>query len=128
MRFSLPLRMLKRSALNSWNLRAIHADATCGERATAATARRARGWRSSTAAIVTNHIDSKANLNLALSKSFVPTEPNLNPPPGFTTARTSRGIIAAPVNGIGVQRVRARSGDRRGQGAERGRPAAPSRG
>lgn len=56
--------------------------------------------------IVTTHVDIAPNLNLALSKSFVPTEPNLNPPPGtFSHGTHVAGIVAAPINGIGTQGV-----------------------
>ncbi|MBZ5559538.1 MAG: S8 family serine peptidase [Acidobacteriia bacterium] len=87
-----------------WNLRAIHADTTAanGDRGDGATRARVAILDSG---IVTNHIDIAANLNLALSTSFVPTEPNLNPPPGFNHGTHVAGIVAAPINGIGVQGV-----------------------
>src|SRR5260221_179497 len=102
--FSLPPANAETFSAEQWNLRAIHADATAanGDRGNSATRARVAVLDSG---IVTNHIDIAANLNLALSKSFVPTEPNLNPPPGFNHGTHVAGIIAAPVNGKGVQGV-----------------------
>jgi len=87
-----------------WNLHQIHADQT------AAAGIRGNGVARARVAvldsgIVTNHIDIAANLNTALSKSFVPGEP-LDPPAGvFNHGTHVAGIIAAPLNGIGVQGV-----------------------
>lgn len=88
-----------------WNLHQIHADQTA--------ANGDQGWgvvRARVAVldsgIVTTHPDIAPNLNLALSTSFVPTEPDLNPPLGvFNHGTHVAGIIAAPINGIGVQGV-----------------------
>jgi subtilisin family serine protease len=99
---SLPANNETFSALQ-WNLHQIHADAT------AAAGIRGNGVARARVAvldsgIVTNHIDIAANLNTALSRSFVPGEP-LDPPPGFNHGTHVAGIIAAPINGIGVQGV-----------------------
>jgi subtilisin family serine protease len=100
---SLPANSETFSALQ-WNLHQIHADAT------AAAGIRGNGVARARVAvldsgIVTNHIDIAANLNLALSKSFVPGEP-LDPPAGvFNHGTHVAGIVAAPINGIGVQGV-----------------------
>lgn len=88
-----------------WNLHQINADQTA--------ANGDLGWgvvRARVAVldsgIVTTHPDIAPNLNLALSKSFVPTEPDLNPPLNtFNHGTHVAGIIAAPINGIGVQGV-----------------------
>jgi len=88
-----------------WNLRVIHADQTAanGDRGNGAVRARVAVLDSG---IVTDHIDIQQNLNLALSKSFVPTEPNLNPPPNtFNHGTHVAGIVAAPINGVGVQGV-----------------------
>jgi subtilisin family serine protease len=89
-----------------WNIRAIHADQTAanGDRGNTATRARVAVLDSG---IVTTHPDIAANLNLALSKSFVPTEPNLDPPAdgSFNHGTHVAGIVAAPINGIGVQGV-----------------------
>jgi lantibiotic leader peptide-processing serine protease len=87
-----------------WNLRAIHADQTAANGDRGNTAVRAR-VAVIDAGIVANHIDIAANLNLGLSKSFVPGE-GLAPPAGvFNHGTHVAGIIAAPINGIGVQGV-----------------------
>src|SRR5262249_13627276 len=93
-----------RSALQ-WNLRQIHADQTAANGDRGNTAARAR-VAVLASGIVTGHIDIPANLNLALSKSFVPSEPDLNPPPNvFNHGTHVAAIVAAPINGIGVQGV-----------------------
>ena len=88
-----------------WNMAQIHADQTA--------ANGDKGWgvvRARVAVldsgIVTTHPDIAPNLNLALSKSFVPTEPNLDPPAGvFNHGTHVAGIIAAPINVYGIQGV-----------------------
>jgi subtilisin family serine protease len=85
-----------------WNLQAIHADQT------AALGFTGKGARVAVldAGITTTHPDLVPNLNLALSKSFVPTEPDLNPDPGvFNHGTHVAGIIAAARNNWGVQGV-----------------------
>jgi subtilisin family serine protease len=87
-----------------WNLRAIHADQTAanGDRGNGAVRARVAVLDSG---IVANHIDIAANLNTALSVSLVPGE-GLAPPAGvFNHGTHVAGIIAAPINGIGVQGV-----------------------
>lgn len=88
-----------------WNIRQIHADqtATNGD----------MGWgvkRSRVAVldsgIWSGHPDIASNLNLGLSTSFVPTEPDIDPiVSGFNHGTHVAGIIAAPINGEGVQGV-----------------------
>jgi subtilisin family serine protease len=88
-----------------WNLHQIHADQTAanGDRGNGVARARVAMLDSG---IVVNHIDIAANLNLALSTSFVPTEPNINPVGnGFNHGTYTAGIVAAPINGIGVQGV-----------------------
>jgi subtilisin family serine protease len=88
-----------------WNLHQIHADQTAanGDRGNGVVRARVAVLDSG---ICTHHIDIAANLNLGLSKSFVPTEPNLDPPPNiFNHGTHVAGIIAAPINGIGTQGV-----------------------
>jgi lantibiotic leader peptide-processing serine protease len=88
-----------------WNLHQIHADQTAanGDRGNGVARARVAVLDSG---IVVNHIDIAANLNLALSTSFVPTEPNINPVGnGFNHGTFAAGIVAAPINGIGVQGV-----------------------
>jgi subtilisin family serine protease len=94
-----------------WNLVQIHADETAAADDMGWGVRRAR------VAVLDNgiwseHIDVQANLNLALSKSFVPSEPSIDPidPPVCASEYASHGtmvagIIAAPINGKGVQGV-----------------------
>jgi subtilisin family serine protease len=89
-----------------WNLRQIHADQTAADGDRGNTATRARVAILDTG-IVASHIDIAANLNLALSTSFVPTEPSfVYPADGtFSHATHVAGIVAAPINGIGTQGV-----------------------
>src|SRR5437660_5594076 len=89
-----------------WNLHQIHADQTAanGDRGNGLV--RARVAVLDTG-IVASHIDIAANLNLALSTSFVPTEPSFVFPSNgkFSHATHVSGIVAAPINGIGTQGV-----------------------
>jgi subtilisin family serine protease len=88
-----------------WNLRQIHADQTAasGELGNGVVRARVAVLDSG---IVTNHEDIAPNLNLTLSRSFVPTEPNLNPSTtAFNHGTHVAGIIAAPINNKGVQGV-----------------------
>ncbi len=85
-----------------WNLRQIGADRT------AAAGYLGRGARVAVAdsGIVSTHPDIAPNLNLTLSKSFVPSEPGINPVvAGFNHGTHVAGIIAAPINNRGVQGV-----------------------
>jgi subtilisin family serine protease len=89
-----------------WNLHQIHADQTAanGDRGNGLV--RARVAVLDTG-IVAGHIDIAANLNLALSTSFVPTEPSFIFPSNgaFSHATHVSGIVAAPINGVGTQGV-----------------------
>ncbi len=88
-----------------WNLHQIHADETAanGDRGNGVARARVAVVDSG---IVTNHEDIASNLNLGLSRSFVPTEPNLDPPNNnFNHGTHVAGIVAAPINGKGVQGV-----------------------
>src|SRR5437667_3554916 len=89
-----------------WNLHQIHADQTAanGDRGNGLV--RARVAVLDTG-IVASHIDTAANLNLALSTSFVPSEPSFIFPSNgnFSHATHVGGIVAAPINGIGTQGV-----------------------
>lgn len=88
-----------------WNIRQIGADQ--------AAAHGYMGWGVARArvavldsGIVTTHPDISPNLNISLSKSFVPTEPTLDPPfNAFNHGTHVAGIIAAPINDKGVQGV-----------------------
>jgi subtilisin family serine protease len=89
-----------------WNLHQIHSDQT------AANGDRGNGLARARVAvldtgIVASHIDIAANLNLALSTSFVPSEPSFIFPSNgaFSHATHVSGIVAAPINGIGTQGV-----------------------
>jgi subtilisin family serine protease len=89
-----------------WNLHQIHADQTAanGDRGNGVVRARVAVLDSG---IFSHHIDIAANLNVGLSTSFVPTEPNINPPANgaFSHGTHVSGIIAAPINGIGTQGV-----------------------
>ncbi len=88
-----------------WNIRQIHADQTA--------AAGDLGWgviRARVAVldsgITSTHLDIAPNLNVALSKSFVPGEPGIDPiVSGFNHGTHVAGIIAAPINNRGVQGV-----------------------
>ncbi len=84
-----------------WNLRQIHADQTAdvgclGEGAVVAVL---------DSGMATNHVDIAPNLDLALSRSFVPGE-GIDPSTDeFNHGTHVGGIIAAPINGVGIQGV-----------------------
>jgi subtilisin family serine protease len=88
-----------------WNIRQIHADQTA--------ANGDKGWgvlRARVAVLDTgiwkDHPDIGPNVNLALSRSFVPDEPGIDPIVfGFNHGTHVAGIIAAPINNRGVQGV-----------------------
>lgn len=86
-----------------WNLTAIHADET------AAMNIRGNGARVAVldSGAVTSFPDLAPNLNLALSTSFVPDEPDLNPTRDgrFNHGTHVAGIIAAAINDWGTQGV-----------------------
>jgi lantibiotic leader peptide-processing serine protease len=89
-------------AAYQWNLRQIGAELAA-----------ANGFRGAGARVAVldsgfwvHHPDLEANVNLALSRSFVPGEPGVEPiVGGFSHGTHVAGIIAAPINGIGVQGV-----------------------
>jgi subtilisin family serine protease len=103
---ALPLANHETFSPNQWNLHQIHADQTAdnGDRGNGVT--RARVAIVDTG-IVASHVDIAANLNLGLSRSFVPTEPSFIFPSNgnFSHATHVGGIVAAPINGIGTQGV-----------------------
>lgn len=103
---SLPPANQETFSPDQWNLHQIHADQTAanGDRGNGVT--RARVAIVDTG-IVASHIDIAANLNTALSTSFVPTEPSFVFPSNgtFSHATHVAGIVAAPINGIGTQGV-----------------------
>jgi subtilisin family serine protease len=87
-----------------WNLRQIGADKTAAAGIRGNNVARAR-VAVLDAGIVCDHEDIAANLNLSLSGSFVPGEGVCVTAPGFNHGTHVAGIIAAPINGIGVQGV-----------------------
>ena len=85
-----------------WNMRQIHADAT------AASGYLGTGVRVAVLdrGIWSGHPDITPNVNVALSRSFVPEEPGFEPIVyGFSHGTHVAGIIAAPINNKGVQGV-----------------------
>ena len=88
-----------------WNIRQIHADQ--------AAANGDQGWGVKRARVAvldagiwSGHPDIGPNVNLALSRSFVPTEPGIDPSVyGFNHGTHVAGIIAAPINNRGIQGV-----------------------
>jgi len=93
-----------------WNIRQIGADiaAARGYQGDG------RGKRARVAVLDTGiwsgHPDIGTNVNLALSRSFVPAEPGIGPIVyGFSHGTHVAGIIAAPVNNRGVQGVAPRA-------------------
>ena len=103
---SLPPANAESFSAVQWNLHQIHSDQTAanGDRGNGLV--RARVAVLDTG-IVASHIDIAANLNLALSTSFVPTEPSFIFPSNgtFSHATHVSGIVAAPINGLGTQGV-----------------------
>src|SRR5215472_11699439 len=103
---ALPLANHETFSAAQWNLHQIHSDQTAanGDRGNGVT--RARVAIVDTG-IVASHIDIAGNLNTALSRSFVPTEPSFIFPFNgkFSHATHVGGIVAAPINGIGTQGV-----------------------
>ncbi len=88
-----------------WNLRQIHADQTAAAGFMGDELVRAR-VAVLDSGIITDQPDLAPNLNLGLSTSFVPTEPDLNPPAGtFNHGSHVAGIIAAAINDRGIQGV-----------------------
>ena len=88
-----------------WNIRQIHADQTAANGDLGWGVKRAR-VAVLDAGIWSGHPDIGPNVNLALSKSFVPSEPGINPIVyGFNHGTHVAGIIAAPINNTGIQGV-----------------------
>lgn len=88
-----------------WNIRQIHADQTAAAGDMGWGVLRAR-IAVLDAGIWSGHPDIGPNVNLALSKSFVPGEPGIDPIVyGFNHGTHVAGIIAAPINDRGVQGV-----------------------
>jgi lantibiotic leader peptide-processing serine protease len=103
---ALPLANHETFSPDQWNLHQIHADQTADNGDRGNTATRARVAIVDTG-IVASHIDIAANLNVGLSRSFVPSEPSFIFPSNgqFSHATHVGGIVAAPINGIGTQGV-----------------------
>jgi len=88
-----------------WNLWQIHADDTAAASDLGNGVKRAR-VAVLDAGIWSGHPDIGPNVNLALSKSFVPGEPGIDPiVSGFNHGTHVAGIIAAPINNRGIQGV-----------------------
>ncbi len=88
-----------------YSLRQIGADQTAAAGYLGNTVKRAR-VAVLDSGIWSQHPDIAANLNATLSVSFVPGEPGIDPiVSGFNHGTHVAGIIAAPVNGIGIQGV-----------------------
>ncbi len=88
-----------------WNIRQIFADQTAAKGDLGNGVMRAR-VAVLDSGIYSTHPDIAPNLNITLSKSFVPTEPGIDPiVAGFNHGTHVAGIIAAPINNLGVQGV-----------------------
>jgi subtilisin family serine protease len=88
-----------------WNIRQIHADQTAANGDLGSGVIRAR-VAVLDSGIWCKHPDITPNVNVALSKSFVPEEPGFEPIVyGFSHGTHVAGIIAAPINNKGVQGV-----------------------
>jgi len=103
---SLPAANAETFSAVQWNQHQIHSDQTAanGDRGNGLVRARVAVLD---AGIVASHIDIAQNLNLALSISFVATEPSFIFPSNgkFSHATHVSGIVAAPINGIGTQGV-----------------------
>src|SRR5579864_2446933 len=88
-----------------WNMRYIGADQT------AAAGLQRFGARVAVldAGMITTHPDIAANVNVTLSRSFVPGEGVDPVNPGFNHGTHVGGIIAAAINGLGIQGVAPRA-------------------
>src|SRR5512133_2269640 len=92
-------------ATYQWNLRQIQADKAALNGDFGSGVKRAR-VAVLDAGIWSGHPDIGPNVNLALSRSFVPTEPGIDPSVyGFNHGTHVAGIIAAPINNLGIQGV-----------------------
>jgi subtilisin family serine protease len=88
-----------------WNIRQIHADQTAAAGDLGSGVKRAR-VAVLDAGIWSGHPDIGPNVNLTLSKSYVPGEPGIDPIVfGFNHGTHVAGIIAAPINNRGIQGV-----------------------
>ena len=88
-----------------WNIRYIRADLTAAAGITGAGPVKRARVAVLDAGVVTNQVDIAPNLNLALSKSFVPGQ-GLNPTTnGFNHGTHVAGIIGAAINNRGIQGV-----------------------
>jgi subtilisin family serine protease len=88
-----------------WNIRQIRADLTAAQGIVGNGVVRAR-VAVLDSGIWPAHPDLAPNVNGALSRSFVPTEPGVEPIVyGFNHGTHVAGIIAAPINNVGVQGV-----------------------
>ena len=107
---------LQANALNTepysgyqWNMRQIHADQTAADGDLGWGVKRAR-VAVLDSGIWSGHPDISPNVNLALGRSFVPDEPGLDPVVyGFNHGTHVAGIIAAPINNLGIQGVAPRA-------------------
>ena len=88
-----------------WNIRQIGADQTAAAGDQGWGVKRAR-VAVLDAGIWSGHPDIGPNVNLTLARSFVPTEPGIEPVVyGFNHGTHVAGIIAAPINNRGIQGV-----------------------